>query len=136
MKFQDKDWATGYAWLELIKDSNEDDNGLKQRVKSMLTPEELNYSVKILEKLRTEYNDETSFKRRNKWERSIKGIGTHISGVNAMTIRNVAMNFGDASGNVQSYDIQKEVHNYVEEYVPKGIVTLDVIKEIETQKVD
>lgn len=134
LNFQNKNWVTGYAWLGLISESMENKDGLMQKVGTLLTTEELALSVQMLEQLKKEYNDTSSFKRRNKWERSLKGSGTHISGIDAMSLRGVTTQYGDTSIPVTSYELKKQVETYVYEYVPRGIVEMGVIKAIENNK--
>jgi hypothetical protein len=134
LSFQDKDWANGYAWLKLIKGSMDNKNSLMNKVEAMLTENELADSLTIFKDLKKEYNDNSSLRRRNKWERSLQGVGTHISGIDAMTLRNVSMNTGDNSQPVTGYQLQKQLETYIYEYQPKGVVEMGVIKEIENKK--
>jgi len=133
MHFQNKQWATGYAWLNLLKSSVENKDKLLKKIKPMLSEDELVQSQNILKQLKSEYNDISSFNRRNKWDRSFKGTGTKISGISAATIRNVSMDMGDT--NITPQMVRKQIYeNYVLEYEPKGKVILGDIVEIDDSK--
>jgi hypothetical protein len=133
MHFQNKQWATGYAWLNILKSSVENKDKLLKKIKPMLSEDELAKSKNILKQLKSEYNDISSFNRRNKWDRSFKGTGTKISGISAATIRNVTMDMGDT--NITPQMIRKQIYeNYVIEYEPKGQVILGEIVERDDSK--
>lgn len=134
LSFQEKNWPEGYAWLKLIKGNVENKDGLMEKVTNMLTQEEFLTSERILQGLKKEYNENESLRRRDKWERSLQGVGTRIRGIDAMTMRDVTMAFGDFSKPVYSYDIKQKVRDYVFEYQPRGIVEMGVIEEIESKK--
>jgi hypothetical protein len=134
MHFQNKDWATGYAWLNLLKTSVENRDKLLKKIKPMLSNIELTHSENILKQLKSEYNDITSFNRRNKWDKSFKGTGTKISGIRAATLRNASMDMG-GYGNITPQMIRKQIYeNYIVEYEPKGQVILgDIVEASESQ---
>lgn len=131
LNFQNKDWARGYAWLNLLKGSIENRDLLLNKIKPMLSDNELEQSERILASLKKEYNDITSYSRRNKWDRSFQGTGTHIRGIRAATLRNVSYDFGGYTPK----EIREIVYeNYVLEYEPRGQVIMGVITSIEKKK--
>jgi len=112
--FKDKNWTAGYAWLKLMNTPIEKSDALITKFQSLLTKSELTSSAKTLEALMIDYNDKKSLERRRKWEKSFKGIGSNIPGIDAMMRRNIRLTVGEGDLPVESTVIRRTVKKYVE----------------------
>ena len=112
--FEEKNWITGYAWLKLINKPIEKSAALSKKIQSLLAKNELILSAKTLEALSADYNDEKALKRRQKWEKSFKGVGSNIPGIDAMMRRNIRLTVGEGDLPVESTVVRRVVKKYVE----------------------
>lgn len=116
LNIQNNNWVKAYAWLKLINGSMQSKDELMKEIESTLSKTELAESTSVFKELKKDYNDKSSFKRRNKWERSLQGTGSHISGIDTMKIKRYKTNMP-----ITSFEFKKQVHSYVHEYKSRGL---------------
>jgi|GEM_PF-3478152 len=128
LHFQEKKWDHAYAWLRLMTEEFGDSRKLILDVKLLLQQSELLRSNKILSKLRLKYNKEFFFKRRERWNKSIKITGTHVRGLEL--VHDVDIYYGGSNNlNIVNLDMaRKEMKNYIYDY--KSVETKIIMGEI------
>ena len=128
--FQNKNWDKAYAWLQLIDGHVQGKDALMKKVESILTESELEESMNVLSKLKKEYNDNSIMKRRNKWRKSLRGTGSHISGIDTLEIKHNITNLP-----ITNKDFKNQIQSYLDEYrYSKEFVKLSAIKDIENNE--
>lgn len=151
--FEKKDWVTGYAWLNMVKEPIDQRDQLIKKFNAQLTKKELAISHDKLSQLQQEYSKMNIYDRRVKWQRKIRLTGTNIPGLQrigskALSIdaggldrgllgKNTAKSKDNADGGshgiirpvTTSNNLKRSIRNYVLEYAPQGEVIMgDIIE--------
>jgi hypothetical protein len=88
-----------------------DRDTLMKQFESTLSSDQLTISANILNELNNEYSEKMGLKRRVKWGKSFKSIGSNIPGIDSMLRRNVRYTVSNTP--VTSADVVKSVKSYI-----------------------
>ncbi len=119
--FEKKNWIDGYAWLNLLKQPIDKSDALKEKIEASFSKQQIEASANKFASLEKEFNDETSLKRRKKWERSLRSVGTNLRGIDAMLRKNVRLSVSGSQVTAEPTVIRRAVTKYIKEgYHPKS----------------
>lgn len=128
-----RDWAKGYAWIQLAALDNRKENlELKQNILRNLKPEELEQSKIEFTKLLEDYSSSETLKRRDRWvqrqKRKTTGsrTGSQTSNVKSQSIGGTVISTNVASSNL------KQMNSFVNDY-QFGVVTIGEIIPVEKE---
>lgn len=113
--FEKKNWTDGYAWLRLLKEPLDKSEAIKKQIEKSFSQQQMEVANNKFISLEKEFNDETSLKRRQKWERSLRSVGTNLRGIDAMLRKNVELSVSGTQVRAEPTVIRRAVKKYIVE---------------------
>ena len=144
-------WTTGHAWLNFVNQPIDNRDQLIKKFNSQLTKEELKVAAAETMRLKKQYSNESIYKHRIKWQKTITFTGSHIPGIKTTASRSLRIDAGSLDGGLLGKNVNntganisssgsfsnninnvlsRTVKDYILEYYPnENIIMGDIIEQ-------
>ncbi|WP_395374286.1 hypothetical protein [Marinicella sp. W31] len=119
--FSQKEWARGYAWLNLMTGASSEQKEKIKQIKQLISSDEKKIAANIYNKLKPQYSPLANLEHRQKWAREDHQVGSRIGGAPPMRStgsfavgRNVN---GGVTPDAASYTATETLYDQITDYV-------------------